>query len=945
MSRFFGGYSSSESESESSSDSEIEIMPQSTKPQQAPTSRFASSALDLSDSDDDNDTRVVKSKAEKLYDEIKASSKKIHSAVKSDKWTIVTQEFDKIVKSFDKYKKSKSKQPDNKPYFRALVDIEDALVNADKLRDAKSMNANESRARNQMKQRIVKHNSKLKAEIKEYRENPMESDAEDDKKDQEVPQTKQAAKPAARGASKWLKSAAASDSSSSESEEEESTDSEGDSESETGSETESESDSSDSDAGPQKKEANRWLKSSKSTASKASVKKERKVSAPAKALKAEVRPDGEDEDDGFTVVGKGGRSVQGPVVSAETLNKHLAEITQSRGKKNTDKRESLQLLERLYGVAINPVQKVKVLLILISIYFDFIPPNGYMDISAWKKSANHLNELFAILEENAQITVSETAEISDESDLRYDGSPIGLRGSIISFVDRLSDEFTRSLQTIDPHTTEYVDRMRDEILIYTITVRAQIYFENADLKDGLGRAVIRRIEYLYYKPDSVNATVMKECMEALPKNIESKITPNSLVNDPKETLHRLCAYTYKNSQAIQRTRAMLMQIYNHALHDRYYIARDFFLMSHLQESVQRAEYADQILYNRALVQLGFSAFRLGMISASFTHLQEIMTTNRYRELLAQGIPAQRGQQLSAEQEHVGKLRQVPFHMFINLELLECVYLVSSMLLEIPAMAAAGSNAEARKKSLSKTFRRLLDFNERQVFTGPPESTRDFIMAASKALATGDWDQCSDYINQIKIWNLIPESDNIKDMLLGKIKVEALRTYLFTYSAHYESLTLGFLVDMFSLTSQQVNSILSRMIYNEEIEASLDEVSRTVVFNHNNVEPSSRLHQAALALVDKATNMVDSNERVFELKINGGQTLSERQQNSEYNKNDNERSNRGQGSNNRGQQNQRNQRNQGNNRNRRNNQQHQQQQQQQHHHHQQQKQPQQIASTA
>ena len=41
---------------------------------------------------------------------------------------------------------------------------------------------------------------------------------------------------------------------------------------------------------------------------------------------------------------------------------------------------------------------------------------------------------------------------------------------------------------------------------------------------------------------------------------------------------------------------------------------------------------------------------------------------------------------SIKQEKLEKQRHMPFHRHINLKVLECVYLVSAMLIEIPYMA-------------------------------------------------------------------------------------------------------------------------------------------------------------------------------------------------------------------------------------------------------------------
>ena len=208
---------------------------------------------------------------------------------------------------------------------------------------------------------------------------------------------------------------------------------------------------------------------------------------------------------------------------------------------------------------------------------------------------------------------------------------------------------------------------------------------------------------------------------------------------------------------------MLSHIYHHALQNDFWTARDMLLMSHLQETIYSADVATQILYNRSVVQLGLCAFRCGLIKEAQATLQDIFTTQRVKELLAQGVHQQRFQTLTPEQEKAEKQRQLPFHMHINTELLEAAFLVSSMLVEIPMLASIESE-EQKRKAISKPFRRLLDFADRQVFTGPPESTRDHIMQASKALQNGQWEQCRDLIQSIKIWSLMPEVASVKQML-------------------------------------------------------------------------------------------------------------------------------------------------------------------------------------
>lgn len=126
-----------------------------------------------------------------------------------------------------------------------------------------------------------------------------------------------------------------------------------------------------------------------------------------------------------------------------------------------------------------------------------------MPIELWLSAQREVDQLISVVAAEPAYSIQEITEDYDEQAERSpeeekDGI-VRIRGSIISFVDRLDDEFTKSLQNIDPHGTEYVDRLKDEKGLYGTICRAQALYEQNKQEEPLGRVVMRRLEHIYSK--------------------------------------------------------------------------------------------------------------------------------------------------------------------------------------------------------------------------------------------------------------------------------------------------------------------------------------------------------------------------------------------------------------------------------------------------------------
>jgi translation initiation factor 3 subunit C len=328
---------------------------------------------------------------------------------------------------------------------------------------------------------------------------------------------------------------------------------------------------------------------------------------------------------------------------------------------------------------------------------------------------------------------------------------------------------------------------------------------------------------------------------------------------PGQRLQELCTYIFKYGDKRIKTHALLALVHHHALHDRYYKARDLLLISHISEFADKFDIKTQILYNRAITTLGLCAFRLGLYQKAHDCLTGICS-GRTKELLAQG--QMRWADKDPEQEKIERRRQMPFHMHINPDLLELCHLTSAMILELPHLARSSTGAaSAQKTVISRLFRKHLQGYSTQAFRGPPENTREHVLAAAKALLSGEWQKAVDLLMGLEVWKLIPNdgAENAKVLLRARVKEEAVRTFLLLNGDHYESISLAYLCEMFDMEEAGTRRIISRMIFNREISAAWDAGNILVMYK---TEPSA-LQTLSQGLAEKLSLLLESNERVLD----------------------------------------------------------------------------------
>jgi hypothetical protein len=104
-----------------------------------------------------------------------------------------------------------------------------------------------------------------------------------------------------------------------------------------------------------------------------------------------------------------------------------------------------------------------------------------------------------------------------------------------------------------------------------------------------------------------------------------------------------------------------------------------------------------------------------------------------------------------------------------------------------------------------------------LYSGPPESAKDAIVLAGKAILNDNIDKAIGLIDTMKIWEVMPAS---KDKIIGLVRVAALETYLLNNLASHKSFDLSELVRDFGLTPAKVHACVCRLIMSGQIQGKI-----------------------------------------------------------------------------------------------------------------------------
>ena len=429
-----------------------------------------------------------------------------------------------------------------------------------------------------------------------------------------------------------------------------------------------------------------------------------------------------------------------------------------------------------------------------------------ISINLWEKIYNSILILLDLYDE-----LIKSKNEKNQKDIENISST--LQNNLTSITEKLENELYKSLQFTDNSSIDYVTVIKHETIFLSLCKKVENFFKNLNNKNSIAKIYLLVILHIYYKSEDLIKTIVKKLNIQLN---EDDYLQKMLNEDSKEYFKLLCNEIYQNLDEKNKVKSMLCNVYYLCIKNNFEEAKSLFNSSYSYEiiSIFKDEQL-KTLFNRTFAQLGLCAFRNGKLNESLLYLQPLCSngTTKLKEYLSQSYNKENEKNILFDKDD--KKRAIPHLMLINVDEIECVFYLSSMICDISNILLNKLGTCRNVKLFGNFFSKMLINYEKQIFNGPPESNKERVLAASQFIIKGDWKNCLNGINKIKLFN---KYSDVKNMICDKIKKVSLKCYLIFYQKEYRNVSLEMLEKRFELDKDEIKKIVNDMILDGEIKA-------------------------------------------------------------------------------------------------------------------------------
>ena len=500
------------------------------------------------------------------------------------------------------------------------------------------------------------------------------------------------------------------------------------------------------------------------------------------------------------------KKVEEEKITEEQIIREYNEMYDQRGQSKSPIENSSRLLY-LFTKTENLFLKIKLLSLSNLIVFDSNPGQlNSISLDLWDKIYNNTLILLQLYDE---LILSK----NDKNNKDIENIVSSLQNDITFIIEKLENELYKLLQFTDNNSIDYISVIKNECYFLSICKKLEIFYQSLNNKNAIAKIYLLVILHLYYK----NEDMIKKTIKKLNIKInEDDYLQKMLNSNSKEYFKSLCNEIYQYLDEKNKVKAMLCNVYYLCIKNNFEEAKSLFNSSYSYEiiSIFKDEQL-KTLFNRTFAQLGLCAFRNGKLNESLLYLQPLCSngTTKLKEYLSQSYNKENEKNILFDKDD--KKRSIPHLMLINVDEVECVFYLSSMICDITNILLNKLGTSRNIKSFGNFFSKMLINYEKQIFNGPPESNKERVLCCSQFIIKGDWKNCLKGINNIKLFN---KYSYVKNMISEKVKKIALKCFLIFYQKEYKNIKLSLLEKRFELNEEEIRKIINDMILDGELKA-------------------------------------------------------------------------------------------------------------------------------